>query len=68
MISRFDSHHSIIKTVLINIKCFFGLSLRQHRYLNNKKDLDLQTEEIFQDSLAANEGSPIKASLNPPQN
>lgn len=62
MISWSDSLCSVIETASISIKWFFGLSLGQHRLLNNRKHLD--RINIIWDAVVASEGPPIQTSLN----
>lgn len=48
MISWIDSlSFMMIESEGISIMSFFGLSLEQLWFLNNRKDLDFQTEEIL---------------------
>ena len=53
MISWTDSlSFMMIESEGISIMSFFGLSLEQLWFLNNRKDLDFQTEEILSRPLS----------------
>ena len=53
MISWTDSlSFTMIESEGISIMSFFGLSLEQLWFLNNRKDLDFQTEEILSRPLS----------------